>query len=766
MSRYCACVLIAAALASGLPCRGGALGRVARTRAALDDLEAFCARSRGASAYQRVPLLVGRRVVDGLERVPVGELDPVLDHVYEASLRAKLAVLETLDGRRRALAVPPALRLGEVTVEGGACRRGGRVVFPVVVRGGAPGSVAGFFAGGALVRRVPALAGGAADGIEGSEVCRLHERDPRSRRVGWGRPAGGFLCDAAAGRPAVLISIDHPPVREAIARDTAAALAARAGAERPLYVSLGEGCFYTDYSEASAERFVAWLAKRYGTARAVDAAWDTRYEALGPAMMPAPEQAAASQARWRDWTAFNQWRLGQHVRWARANVRRAAPEARVGMSVTRYLFAGSLGLSGVEPVALGRILDVVEANGADPMAADLASAAAGGDRPVIDAGAGAGPFGVLPHVLHGGAAVALRAWPPAPLTSLAAVRGAERALREALDARRLAAELDALARVRGPVALVYSRASMRLAPPWALRCAATPYTRRLAEAHQAARFLDVGCRFVTSAGVAGKGLGGARVVVVAGSPAEEEGVARALVDYVETGGHLVVLAEAWATDDCGREADYLMRLGIEVLETSRPRFGTTPRPERGGALDDLAETDVPRAALAPGSRLAAAGLRPPLVGSGVVQKVRVNVRHEVLAAFDDGGPAIVSFRRGKGRVTYLATALAPERLVVVFRAVLAEAGVEPGVRLVAARPGETWGLECRSAMVGGRRVASVWNTTGATRWVSLGAASVGSVTSLSTGEPLEVRRVGEAVVAGPVRVPPYATVVVELGPAR
>ena len=761
--RHPTALLLLAALAAGRLAPAGAPDRLTRTRAALGDLEQFCARTGRATLYHRVPLLVGRRALADIARVEAREREEVLDYLYESCLRAKLAVLETMDGRRRPLVAPAAVQLGTVRFDGARCRQGGSIVFPVAARE-APASVLPFFATGELVRAVPAMAGCWPEGVAGTEVERVHAADARGRRVGWGRPAGGFVCDGAAGRPSVLIAIDHPPVREAIARDAAKALAKAAQGARPLYWSLGGGYFYTDYSAASAGRFVAWLAERYRTARSVNAAWDTNFERLGPSLMPTPDQAAASPARWRDWVAFNQWRLGEHVRWARSQVRRAVPEAPVGMAFSRYLFAGSLGLSGTDPVALGKTLDVVEVGGADAMAAELLRAVAGPRKPAIDAAVAAGPFGVLPHLLHGSGAVALRSWPQAPLRSLKAVMGAERALREALDARRLAGELAVLAQTPRRIALLYSQASMRLTPPWAIRCAESPHTRRLKAAWQAARFLDVGCGFLTSDEVAAERFGAARVIVVAGAPAEDEDVVRSLIDAVETGGHLVVLAESWTAGDYGREADYLLRLGVEVLETARPVHKAQPRPDRGGALDGMVATKEPEARVSPGHELAASGLRPPVRARGIVQKVEVNVRHEVLATLEGGGPAIVSFARGKGHVTYVAVPLAPEHLACVLRLVLARAGVEPLVRLMAARPEETWGIECRSAAADGRLLVSLWNTTDRARYVSLQAPPARSATNLSAGEALEVRPAGKRVVAGPLRLPPFDTVLVELIP--
>jgi len=764
MVRTFSAALVLVVALGGVPAgsaRGGAAGRLARTLDAGDDLARACqqAEQRGEPTLpHRAPIIVGRLALAQLEGLAGEERERILDHVYESCLRAKIALLQAATDPTRPADVPAAPSLAQVTLRGENCWLGDGLVFPVAARE-APGTARPFFARGQLVRIVPALAGATPETVRQTEVFVVYSDDPTSRRVGWDRPAGGFVGRASPDGPPVLIAIDHPGMREAIARETAKAIAAWPPTSRPLYASLGSGHFYTDYSELTARQFIGWLKKRYKTVHTVNAVWDSDYRGFDAAMMPTPTQAAASPSRWRDWVAFNQERLTDHIRWACENVRRHAPGVPIGLTAIRYVLAGSLGMSGIDPLALAGLLDVVEINASDVLRADLAAALARGERPVVDAAAEPGAFGILPHLLHGCAAVGLRTWPPGPLDSLEAIATAERILREALDARRLAPAIAALSQAPKPVALLYSLASMRLAPPWALRCAETPYTHEVAKAYQAARFLDVGCGFVTSDDVAKRRWRGARVIVVAGPPSEEDAVVRALVDHVELGGHLVVVAESLVSDDRGREAEYLLRMGIEVLETTRPTPTTRPRPDLGGALDDLLAADAPACEVRPRADGPLAAIRRPLRGGGVRQRIRVNVVHNVLATFPDGEPAIVTYRRGKGAITYLATPLAAEDLALVLQAVVRQAGVAPQVRLVAP-DGDARGLECRSVRQGDRLLAYVWNTTGETRWVALQTKAATAALDLSAAAPLPLRATKEAAVAERLRLGPFATAIV------
>ena len=755
-------ILFAMAVAAGRPAAAAAPDRAGRTQAALDDLARVCqeAEQRGEpTLYQRVPLIVGRLALVDLERADAGERAQVLDHIYERCLRAKIALLEAADDTRRRLDVAPAPSLAGLKLQGTSCVEGGKVVLPVVA-GQAPPTARAFFSQGELARLVPALAGATPATVEQSEIFRIHTDDPTSRRVGWDRPAGGFVRGAGPDQTPVLISIDHPGMRDAIARETAKALEALAKEPRPLYLSLGGGHFYTDYSDLSFARFTQWLKERHKTLRVVNAVWDTSFQRFEPEMMPTPEQAAASPSRWADWVDFSQWRFTEHVRWACGNVRRGAPGVLLGMAPLRYAFAGSYGLSGVDPVAVAESVDVLELDGANAMEADLAATLAGGKRPVVETAMGPGAFGILPHQLHGAAAVRLAEWPQASLASLQGVLDAERALLEALDARRVAAACAVLSQAPRPVALLCSQASLRLAPPWALRCAETPYTRGLALAYEGARYLDVACRFLTSQDAARRDWGGARVVAVAGSPAEEDRVVRALTDYVELGGHLVVVAESLLTDERGREADYLMRLGLDVQGAARPVYRVVPRPERGGALDDSEAAEAPVCELhaQPGGPLAS--LKRPLRGVGVRQTIQVNVLHTVLATFPDGAPAIVTFPRGKGHVTYLAMPLESEDLTAVLRAVLEQAGVRPAARLITL-DGKPFGIECRSVQHGSALLAYAWNTTQVPRRIAIEARASAAL-NLSTGLPLTVQSAGDLAVIGPLGLGPFETVLLRI----
>ncbi len=723
----------------------GGEDRLARTVAALDALEATCEHLEGGNESAlpfSVPLVVGREALRQFREA--NEADPeLLDHIYLSALKARVALLEaTKEGRWRP--VPPAPTLSRLSFRAGRCVANGQVVFPVACEE-APTGARRYFASGVLRTFVPALSGVQPGTLEKSEVWRIYQSDPTAHRVGWDGPAGGFVCDGRGRQPPVLICLEHPGIREAIAKETTRAVYALDPSSRPLYLSLGDDCFYVDYSDLSSRGFIEWLKKRYGTLRVVNTAWGTDFEEFSPEMMPRPEEAGISAARWFDWVDFNRRRLTSHIEWACGNVRRVLPQLPLGLSCFRYALAGSRGLSGVDPSELAARLDVLEANGADPMTLDLAIGVAEGKKPVVDASLETSDLGVIGHFIRGCAAVGLRRWPPVPLTSVAGVRATERVLRESLAARRLAAELRLLSEARRPLALLYSDASMLQVPPQAVRCDQTPHTRLLRQVYDAARFAGVLPRFLTSRAVAARRWKGVKTLVVAGSPAEEDRVVRGLLDFVELGGELVLIAEALTTDEHGREADYLARLGLEVLQTHRPALRADPRPERGGALDELIEERLPglRLSVARGGFLGPQGTKLP--ATGLTQRIHVNVAHEVLATYPDGSPAVVRFRRGNGAVTYFAVCPEPRALSAALLRLLEPAGARTVE--VFDPDFDTWGVEWTAARDGAKVVVWLWNTTTETKRLSLRVAgSPSKAVEALSGEAIETA----AGVVGPI----------------
>jgi len=146
----------------------------------------------------------------------------------------------------------------------------------------------------------------------------------------------------------------------------------------------------------------------------------------------------------------------------------------------------------------------------------------------------------------------------------------------------------------------------------------------------------------------------------------------------------------------------------------------------------------------------------------VRQKIRVNVRHDTLATFANGDEAIVSFARGKGRITYLAMPIEPRHFREILLGVLRLAGVRPAVTLLGRDPGEEWGVECRSVRKGKTVWVSLWNTTADLRRVVLVSPLVAKARILTSGAAVSASSTGRTCTLGPIPVPPFETLLLRL----
>jgi len=171
---------------------------------------------------------------------------------------------------------------------------------------------------------------------------------------------------------------------------------------------------------------------------------------------------------------------------------------------------------------------------------------------------------------------------------------------------------------------------------------------------------------------------------------------------------------------------------------------------------------VPRAAIAPAKDGPLTALRQPLRGEGRRETVRVNVQHDVWATFPEGHPAVVSFSRGEGRITYVAMPLGPRHLATVLLAAARQAKLpEPLVRLVPAAGSDAWGVEHRAVVAGSRVLAYAWNTTDEAKNVSFHTRQGTVATDLTHGRPLAVRRGEPWTVVEAIELEPFQTVIVQ-----
>jgi hypothetical protein len=318
---------------------------------------------------------------------------------------------------------------------------------------------------------------------------------------------------------------------------------------------------------------------------------------------------------------------------------------------------------------------------------------------------------LFPHMLHGKSVIQLWHWPdqppreyprlindsPAhgwkfPLSDVSAL------LRAVLDGRRLSREIAAFSGAPAQVAILYSRTSMLQIPPEMLTWRRTPYLRELENAYEGGRFLDAATTFVTEKQILEGKLSRFKLLIVPAASHMRAEVVASIHRFVDQGGNLFMLPSSFLSDEYNRPAPYLSDMGVRVRRIEQVAADRTGELEQG--YDQTYHERVvfrPSKAQTLAVRAAGpfAGHSLDLQAEGTHQDISLSASHEVLAAFPDDQPALVSFSRGRGRIYYSATSFLRRSLGLLLDLLFEAAAVSRPVR-VRGEHGETlWNVEAR-----------------------------------------------------------------------
>ena len=183
--------------------------------------------------------------------------------------------------------------------------------------------------------------------------------------------------------------------------------------------------------------------------------------------MQHPQHAAANRALWFDWSSFNFYRFLEQIRWTRDQIRRSKPDEALTVGSPYYAFSPAFwtGVDEEELADSGITNVVLEENYAlDTLMPEYLHALAGA-KPVADFEYHGVIHQILPSFLHGDAAISMWWWndekhwtPNEPINEWATsfpqsytipLSDIAKAMRDALDLRRLSREIAALGARRG-----------------------------------------------------------------------------------------------------------------------------------------------------------------------------------------------------------------------------------------------------------------------------------------------------------------------------
>ena len=325
----------------------------------------------------------------------------------------------------------------------------------------------------------------------------------------------------------------------------------------------------------------------------------------------------------------------------------------------------------------------------------------------------------------------------------------------ALDVRRLNKEIAAFVDAPAEIAILYSQTSTLQLPPEMLTWRTTPYLSELQRAYEASRTMDAKVTFVTERQALHGALARYRLLLIPGVRNLPAKVVTSVRDYLEGGGHALILPESLLGDEYNRPQPFLAQFGVTLRATERPRAAGSERMVQGydqSFAQDMAFSGGASETLtAAAPEFAAVG---PLVTAGVRQTIEPAANAQVLYRYGDGRPAIVRTRIGNGVAEYAAASLAETGYAGLVDALAGEAGVSRPVRVRFASAPEK-NVEVRFARLGERRLLYVFNANAhpVRARVETSEGCIASLTELRSGQHTP---------GGEVTVPPHQTNIYEL----
>jgi len=233
-------------------------------------------------------------------------------------------------------------------------------------------------------------------------------------------------------------------------------------------------------------------------------------------------------------------------------------------------------------------------------------------------------------------------------------------LRIGLDVRRLSQEIAEFSKPDPEVAILYSRSSIIQVPPQQIQAGITPYLYSLGTVWEGARFL--GCRigFISEKQIMAGNLSKIKLLVIPAVKYIPPEIAGSIQKYIEKGGTVLMIPESFLFDQYAGELNGLASFGLTIKGvTLPPVIGEAEKKQNydQSFSQAILYGEVQKKINCSAEDLFAGAKSPVILTSdGLVQDIDPG-QNKVLARFDDGSPAMVLVRAGKGSLYYLASPL-------------------------------------------------------------------------------------------------------------
>jgi beta-galactosidase GanA len=671
------------------------------------------------------------------------EQQRVLRFLAEGIQQAGSQLQAVLAGKSPRSSVPAVPDYGRLAIKDGYFRFGDQPVLLFGMLYNHEGPLLRWFANSETDYGTELVAGGTRHDVERQPIWSAYQRYPDTHRVGWPH-ADHIIRDSESWEvlgPPVSVCLESPHSREAIAA-AIEKFEQNAPREHHLVQNMGFEYTYVCYCEYTRRLWADWLRRKYSNVDTANRTWGTRFAGFSSVTMPHPQDWAANRALWFDWSSFNVYRFLEQIRWTRDQIRRWRPNERLTVGSPYYAFSPAFwtGVDEEELADSGITGVVLEENYAlDTLMPEYLHALANG-KPVADFEYHGVVHQILPSFLHGDAAISMWWWNDAmhwtpnepinewttsfPQSYTIPLSDIAKAMRDALDLRRLGREIAALGSAPRQVALLYSKTSMlQQSPDESDESETTPYLSELRRLYKAAQSTGLYVGLTTEKKILSGDLRRRKILALTSVRYLPQSVIGEIMRWVEAGGTLIVSPDSLVGDEYARPFQGARLPGVRVTRTEPPQL------KRGETVvTEYNREDLPRMRFSAGGRA--------LEAAGVRQWVECRPE-DIIARFADGGPAIVRLRRGSGTVYWLTAPLVSEGWAQFLSFASAQSGLEPELSITSEGGQGASSVEYRLTSFERGRLAYIYNNSDQDlRLLLRPRFSFTTVLNLRTGTPV------------------------------
>jgi len=563
------------------------------------------------------------------------------------------------------------------------------------------------------------VGGGSRGDIETSPVYEAFHKYPDTHRVGWDGWCGHLIKDrwSMGGRKEnVVICLESPHIRQAVLEYMKRRYNEWKHNPHLLYNIMAYELMYMCYCERSQQMFVEWLRDKHEKVGRLNKIWGTDYKSFdeirAPATLNARPVDGVNRAAWYDWACFNNRRFTDYLKWVKSEIRKLDTEVAINAGGTSSMLNSQNSTTGIdEELIINEVDDVIlNESGGSNIFSDLFLSLSEERKVMVEPEMGGGVHNILLHFLHGKSSITKWWWPqsssrefprfaePAiPHSWSTPMHEVAEVLRIGLDIRRLRNEIAEFTRPEPEVAILYSKSSIIQVPPQLIRAGRTPYLDAVFSTWEGARYLCCRLGFVSEKQILAGKLSRFKLLIVPAVKYSRDEVADSVLEYVDNGGVAVVAPESFLFDEYARENDRIKELGLKVTDITLPQVlgeGELVQNYDQSFTQKIVYGDVKRIVRTERADIFEKN-QPSLETKGLVQSLDAG-KNAVLGRFDDGKPAVVLVKHGKGLIYYLASPLTSESYHELLAPLVEQLGLKRPVVAVDSMGKLITGVEVRS----------------------------------------------------------------------